>query len=78
MLTLPRPRVTGAFYAKGSAARGAFLYRLLLAGHCHTFGHPRRRLRLHPIQCFETGLKFVDWLNRAIGPFGLYFPMLAI
>ena len=44
----------------------------------HTFGHPRRRLRLHPIQCFETGLKFVDWLNRAIGPFSLYFPMLAI
>ena len=58
--------------------QGAFLCRLLLAGHCHTFGHPRRRLRLHPIQSFETGLKFVDWLNRAIGPFGLYFPMLAI
>ena len=34
--------------------------------------------RLHPIQSFETGLKFVDWLNRAIGPFGLYFPILAI
>ena len=36
------------------------------------------RFRLHPIQSFETGLKFVDWLNRAIGPFGLYFPILAI
>jgi hypothetical protein len=46
--------------------------------HCHTFGHPRRRFRLHPIQSFETGLKFVDWLNGAIGPFGLYFPILAI
>jgi hypothetical protein len=66
----------GFFYTKGSAAHGAFLYRLLLAA--HTFGHPRRRLRLHPIQSFETGLKFVDWLNGAIGPFGLYFPMLAI
>ena len=49
-----------------------------LASHCHTFGQPRRRLRLHPIQSFETGLKFVHWLNCAIGPFGLYFPMLAI
>ena len=64
--------------AKGGAAHGAFLYRLLLAGRCHTFGHPRRRFRLHPIQSFETGLKFVDWLNRSIGPFGLYFPILTI
>ena len=47
-------------------------------GHCHTFGHPRFRLGLHPIQSFETGLKFEHWLNCAIGPFGLYFPMLAI
>jgi hypothetical protein len=46
--------------------------------HCHMFGHPRRRFRLHPIQSFETGPKFVDWLNGAIGPFGLYFPILAI
>ena len=54
--------------AKGGAAHGAFLYRLLLAGRCHTFGHRRRIFRLHPIQSFETGLKFVDWLNRSIGP----------
>ena len=68
----------GLFYVKGSTAQSAFLCRLLLVGDCHTFGHPRRRLRLHPIQSFETGLEFVHWLNRAIGPFGLYFPMLAI
>jgi hypothetical protein len=67
------PRVTGAFLLEGKCAR-----RLIIGWHCHAFGHPRRRLRLHPIQSFETGLKFVHWLNRAIGPFGLYFPMLAI
>ena len=58
--------------------RGAFLCPLLLVGHSYTFGHPRRRLRLHPIQSFDTGLKFVYLLDRAIGPLGLYFPMLAI
>jgi hypothetical protein len=68
----------GLFYAKGSAAHGAFLYRLSIGWPLPHVRPPTRRLRLHPIQCFETGLKFVDWLNRAIGPFGLYFPMLAI
>ena len=74
------PATSGwGFLCEGKSGAGrAFLCRLLLAGHCHTFGHPRCRLRLHPIQSFETGLKFVDWLNRAIGPFCLYFPILAI
>ena len=54
----PGHELLGFCYTKGSAAHGAFLYRLLLAGHCHTFGHPRRKFRLHPIQSFETGLKF--------------------
>jgi hypothetical protein len=44
----------------------------------HTLGHPRRRLCLHPMQGFEAGLKFVNLFNRAIRPFGLYLPVLAI
>jgi hypothetical protein len=74
----PGHELLGLFYTKGSAPHGAFCIAYYWLAHCHTFGDPRRRFRLHPIQSFETGLKFVDWLNRSIGPFGLYFPILAI
>jgi hypothetical protein len=52
--------------------------RSLSAGHSHTLSQPRRRLRLHPIESFAAGLKLFDRLNRAIGPFGLHLPMLAV
>jgi hypothetical protein len=44
----------------------------------HTSGDPRRRLSFYPIHSFETGFELVDWLNSAIRPLSLYFPMLAI
>ena len=41
------PATSGrGFLCKGSAVHGASLYRSLLAGDCHTFGHPCRRFRL--------------------------------
>jgi hypothetical protein len=44
----------------------------------YTLGRPRRRFRLHPIESFKTSPEAFNVLNRAIGPFGLHEPMLAV
>jgi hypothetical protein len=45
------------------------------ADHRPTFVRPSRRLRLNPIESFKAAIKSMDFLNRAIGPFGLYLPV---
>jgi hypothetical protein len=33
---------------------------------------------LNPIESVKAAIKSMDFLNRAIGPFGLYLPVFAI
>ena len=49
-----------------------------LKGCDESFSQPRFGLSLQPTRRFEVALESINFLNRAVGPFGLDRPSLAI
>jgi hypothetical protein len=53
-------------------------FRLAYCADRPTFVRPSRGLRLNPIESVKAAIKSMDFLNRAIRPFGLYLPVFAV